>query len=103
MVVLSGSLNVMVRMPVPVAYVADDTVGFMVSCIVIVWSAVSAIRLPDVSCMAPASMSSWGVIMAFTVVVSLVERSNVIESVPLVVMILLYSVTPPVLVLDSRM
>ena len=92
----------MVRMPVPVAYVADDTVGFMVSCIVIVWSAVSIIWLPDVSCIAPASMSSWGVVISFTVLVSSVERSNVIESVPFAVMIPLDSVTPPVLVLDSR-
>ena len=54
-------------------------------------------RLPDVSDTAPCSMSSWGVTMAFTVLVSLVDKSNVMELVPLVVMIPFERVTPPVL------
>ena len=43
-----------------------------------VWSDIASIRLPDVSCTAPASMSSCGVVMAFTVPVSLDVRLNVI-------------------------
>ena len=70
-------LKFIIRMPMFVEYVADDTVGFMVSCIVMVWFTVSAIRLPDVSCIAPASISSLGVIMAFTVPVFVPFRVNV--------------------------
>ena len=36
----------------------------------------------------PASMSSWGVTMAFTVLVSLVDKSNVMELVPLAVVMI---------------
>ena len=77
MVLFRGSLKFIIRMPMFVEYVADDTVGFMVSCIVIVWSAVSIIWLPDVSCIAPASISSWGVTIPFTVSVLASFRSNV--------------------------
>ena len=51
---------------------------------------------------APASMSSCGVVMAFTVAVSVPSKSNVIELVPLLVMIPLESVMPPELAPDSR-
>ena len=68
-----------------------------------VWSDIASMGLPDVSCTAPCSMSSWGVIMAFTVVVSSFDRTNVMELVPLDVMISFDRVTPPVLVSDSRM
>ena len=60
------------------------------------------IRLFERSRTAPASMSSCGVVMAFTVAVSVPSKSNVIELVPLLVMIPLESVTPPELAPDSR-
>ena len=46
---------------------------------------------------APASISSWGAVMLFTVCMSVSPKSSVIKSVPLpfVVIILLDRVTPP--------
>ena len=66
------------------------------------WSDAADIRLFERSRTAPASMSSCGVVMAFTVAVSVPSKSNVIELVPLLVMIPLESVTPPELAPDSR-
>ena len=100
---LRDSLNVTVRMPVPVAYDADDSVGLMVSLVVMFWSDTADMRLPEGSCTAPCSMSSWGITMAFTVLVSLMDKSNVMELVPLVVMISFERVTPPVLCVAFRM
>ena len=75
----------------------------MVSCIVMVWSAAAAIALPAESETAPASMSSWGAVSAFTEFLSFVDRVMVSEFVPFVVMVPLDRVTPPVEELDSRM
>ena len=64
-------------MPAPVTYLTDDTVGCVLSFTVMFRFAMAAIWLPDVSCTAPASMSSCGVIMAFTVPVFVLFKSNV--------------------------
>ena len=69
---------------------------------VIFWSVMAAIWLPAVSCTAPASISSWGVTIPFTVSVLVSFRSNVMEAVPLAVIISFESVIPPVVSLAFR-
>ena len=100
---LRFSLNVRVRTPSPVRNVADVNVGGALSVVVTVLSAMAVMGLFTLSRTAPASMSIWGAVMALTVAVSVSFRLNVMEFVPLAVMIPFDSVTPPVLLPDSRM
>ena len=58
--------------------------------------------MPEVSLTAPASMSSWGVVSAFTEFLSALLMVMVSELVPFVVMVPLDRVTPPELEPDSR-
>ena len=93
--VFRDSLKCTCIVPFPVKYSALTKEGGVVSCLVIALSALAAIWLLLVSVTAPASISSWGVTMSFTVPVSVSLKSNVIELVPFAVIIPLDRVTPP--------
>ena len=98
----SVSLNVTASTPVPVLYVADAKPGLEMSSIVMELSESAAIALPAESLTAPASMSSCGVVIAFTEFLSVPLRVNVSELVPFAVMVPLDRVTPPEPEPDSR-
>ena len=66
-VVEIGSLKATRRSPDMVLYAAELKLGGVPSVTAMGWSAAASIGLSDVSETAPASMSSWGVVMALTV------------------------------------
>ena len=98
----SASLNVTFMTPSPFLYQAEIKTGGAVSLVEMVWSVTAATGLFTASSTAPASMSSWGVVMAFTMAVFVLFRSNVMERVPLAVIMPLDRVTPPALTPASR-
>ena len=77
MVVPSGSLKVMLRMPVPVWCDEETTLGGMPSMIVMCWSGAADMPLPATSVTAPIPMSSCGAAIPLTVVLWAVESVTV--------------------------